>query len=132
MTMRATARVDRLDRAAVGQRRQAALPQSGRRQRDAGFVALAIAHAVALVFVPSIPLVAIGLWWNANTIAHNFIHRPFFKHPGANRLFAALLTLDLGVPTISGASAICGITPKRQADARGRSCRVRNSSPRAH
>ncbi len=29
--------------------------------------------------VPSVPLVAVALWWNANTIAHNFIHTPFFR-----------------------------------------------------
>ena len=43
---------------------------------DAVLVGLAIAHGAALLAAPSIPLVAIGLWWNANTIAHNFIHTP--------------------------------------------------------
>src|SRR5881628_16948 len=46
---------------------------------DALFIALALAHGLALIGFPSIPLIAIGLWWNANTIAHNFIHRPFFR-----------------------------------------------------
>ena len=62
------------------------------------FVALSIVHACALVFVPSIPLIAIGLWWNANTIAHNFIHRPFFHARWANRGYSAFLSLVLGVP----------------------------------
>ena len=25
-------------------------------------------------------LATIGLWWNSNTISHNFIHRPFFRN----------------------------------------------------
>jgi len=66
--------------------------------RDGVFVALSIVHACALVFVPSIPLIALGLWWNANTIAHNFIHRPFFRARWANRGYSALLSLVLGVP----------------------------------
>ena len=66
--------------------------------RDAVLVALALLHGVLLVTVPSIPLVAIGLWWNANTIAHHFIHRPFFRAKWANQAFSAALTLLLGVP----------------------------------
>ena len=45
---------------------------------DAMFVGLSIAQAVVFLIWPSILTIAIGLWWNANTIAHNFIHRPFF------------------------------------------------------
>jgi fatty acid desaturase len=45
--------------------------------RDGVFVLLSVAHAGALLLVPSTALIAIGLWWSANTIAHNFIHRPF-------------------------------------------------------
>lgn len=75
-------------------------PAAGRRsrQRDAIFVSLAVAHAAALLIVPSIPLIALALWWNANTIAHNFIHRPFFPRPAANRAFSAFLSLVLGIP----------------------------------
>jgi hypothetical protein len=65
---------------------------------DGLFVALSIAHAAALVFVPSVPLAAVGLWWNANTIAHNFIHRPFFHSRRHNRVFAVWLSVVLGVP----------------------------------
>src|SRR5262245_18984202 len=43
-------------------------------------------------------LIAIGVWWNANTISHLFIHRPFFRNRGTNAWFAALLTAALGVP----------------------------------
>ncbi|RDJ93851.1 hypothetical protein B4Q13_19050 [Lacticaseibacillus rhamnosus] len=35
---------------------------------------------------------------NANTISHQFIHRPFFQHRAANRLFAAYLSVLLGFP----------------------------------
>ena len=65
---------------------------------DATFVALSIIHAVLLLAIPSIPLVAIALWWNANTIAHNFIHRPFFRSRRMNRAYSAWLSLVLGIP----------------------------------
>src|SRR5205814_2019556 len=42
--------------------------------------------------------VAVGVWWNANTISHLFIHRPFFRRRNANAAFAALLTAMLGFP----------------------------------
>src|SRR5262245_47652348 len=38
------------------------------------------------------------MWWNANTISHNFIHRPFFRSTWANRAYALWLSLLLGVP----------------------------------
>src|SRR5262245_24673443 len=66
--------------------------------RDGVFVALSLLQACALVVVPSILLIAIGLWWNANTVAHNFIHRPFFRSRVANGAYSAFLTLVLGVP----------------------------------
>jgi hypothetical protein len=59
---------------------------------------LSIVHGAALALVPSIPLVAIGLWWNANTIAHNFIHTPFFRARELNVLFSMYLTAVLGIP----------------------------------
>lgn len=65
---------------------------------DRLFVALAIAHGALLLAAPSLPLVALGLWWNANTIAHNLVHRPLFHAPGANRVFSAYLSLLLGFP----------------------------------
>jgi hypothetical protein len=65
---------------------------------NALFVALSIGHAGALIALPSVPLIAIGLWWNANTIAHNFIHRPFFRARPLNRAYSAFLSLMLGVP----------------------------------
>jgi fatty acid desaturase len=42
--------------------------------------------------------VAIGVWWNANTVSHLFIHRPFFRTRSANAWFAAALTALLGFP----------------------------------
>src|ERR1041385_5265580 len=65
---------------------------------DALFIALALAHGFALVRFPSIPLIALGLWWNANTIAHNFVHRPFFRARKWNAIFSAFESLVLGVP----------------------------------
>src|SRR6266487_6630815 len=65
---------------------------------DALLVGLAVVHGALLVLVPSVPLVALGLWWNANTVSHNFIHLPFFRSGGANRLYSFYLTLVLGFP----------------------------------
>jgi hypothetical protein len=65
---------------------------------DALFLFLAFVHGCALIYAPSILLIAIGLWWNANTISHNFIHLPFFRRSEWNRLFSAYLTLILGIP----------------------------------
>jgi hypothetical protein len=65
---------------------------------DALFVCLSVAHAAVLITAASVGVIAIGLWWNANTISHNFVHRPFFRRPAANRIFAVWLSLLLGVP----------------------------------
>jgi hypothetical protein len=59
---------------------------------------LSAVHAAALLYSPSVPVIAIGLWWNSNTIAHNFVHRPFFRSRAANLAFGAYLSLLLGVP----------------------------------
>ena len=48
---------------------------------DALFVALALLHGLVLVEWPVAAVIAIGVWWNSNTISHNFIHRPFFRAP---------------------------------------------------
>jgi hypothetical protein len=65
---------------------------------DAVLIGLALAHGALLVLMPSVPLIALGLWWNANTISHNFIHLPFFHSRAANVLFAGYLSLLLGFP----------------------------------
>jgi len=65
---------------------------------DASLVALAALHAAILMLWPVAPLIAVGVWWNSNIIAHNFIHRPFFRSSAVNRLFSAALSLLLGIP----------------------------------
>lgn len=65
---------------------------------DGLLTALSFLHLVLLLLFPSIPLVAIGLWWNANTVSHYFIHLPFFKSRGWNRAYALYLTALLGFP----------------------------------
>jgi len=67
-------------------------------RRDALMVALAAAHAALLIAFPVAPVIALGVWWNSNTIAHNFVHRPFFRSRAANRLFSAYLSALLGIP----------------------------------
>jgi Fatty acid desaturase len=42
--------------------------------------------------------VGLGVWWTSNTVAHNFIHRPFFRARTANRLFALWLSAAVGIP----------------------------------
>src|SRR5947209_16074605 len=65
---------------------------------DGLLVVCAMAQTLALIRWPSAWLMGVGLWWNANTVSHHFIHRPFFRSPRANRLFALYLTLALGLP----------------------------------
>lgn len=67
-------------------------------RRDGLLVWLAVLHGAALVLLPVAPLIAIGVWWNSNTIAHNFIHRPFFRSAWANAIFSAALSVLLGIP----------------------------------
>jgi hypothetical protein len=66
--------------------------------RDAWLVAGAIGHATVLLLVPPFWVIGLGLWWNANTVAHNFIHLPFFTRRAANVAFAAFLSLLMGAP----------------------------------
>jgi hypothetical protein len=65
---------------------------------DALLVALAAVHGVVLVAFPVAPVVALGVWWNSNTIAHYFIHAPFFRAKGLNILFSLYLSGLLGIP----------------------------------
>ena len=76
----------------------ALLKQARLARWDALFVALALTQGGLLLAFPSIPLIAIGLWWNANTISHIFIHRPFFRTPALNAAFSVYLSLLLGFP----------------------------------
>ena len=65
---------------------------------DAILVVLAFVHGTAFVLAPSIALIAMGIWWNSNTIAHNFLHLPFFRRRIVNQLFSGYLSLLLGIP----------------------------------
>jgi hypothetical protein len=65
---------------------------------DAILIALSIAHLVLLLNAPSIPLIAAGVWWNSNTISHNFIHLPFFRSTLWNRVYSLYLSMLLGIP----------------------------------
>jgi fatty acid desaturase len=65
---------------------------------DSVLIALALLHGALLLWAPSLWLVALGLWWSANTISHNFIHLPFFRCRAANAVFSAYLSLVLGLP----------------------------------
>ena len=60
-------------------------PLSRERTSDAVLVVLAAAHGAVLVMWPLAAIIAVGVWWTSNTIAHNFIHRPFFHRRAANR-----------------------------------------------
>src|ERR1051326_4309273 len=65
---------------------------------DALLVVLAAAHAGTLLFRPTLLLIALGMWWNSNTIAHYFVHLPFFRLRLFNRCFSVFLSMVLGVP----------------------------------
>lgn len=65
---------------------------------DALLIALSLAHGTLLLAAPSIPVIAIGLWWNANTISHNFVHLPFFGSRTLNRLYSLYLSVVTGIP----------------------------------
>lgn len=65
---------------------------------DALLVALALAQGVLLLAWDSVVLIAVGLWWNANTVSHNFIHRAFFRRRALNAAFSCYLSLLLGFP----------------------------------
>src|SRR5260370_39745558 len=66
--------------------------------RDQLLIALAALHPVILLAWPTVVAIALGLWWNANTISHNFIHRPFFRSRRANFAFSCYLSALLGFP----------------------------------
>ena len=65
---------------------------------DSVLVLLAFVQGAVLFALPVLPVIAVSLWWNANTISHNFIHNPFFRSRSLNRLFAAYLSVLLGFP----------------------------------
>ena len=65
---------------------------------DSVLIGLSLLQPMVMLLVPSIPVIAIGLWWNSNTISHNFIHLPFFRSSRWNRAYSIFLSLLLGFP----------------------------------
>lgn len=65
---------------------------------DTFLVVAALVHGAVLGTMPGLVVIGVGLWWNANTISHNFIHLPFFRYHIFNRLFSVYLSLLLGFP----------------------------------
>src|SRR5437588_11307746 len=65
---------------------------------DALLIFLAIGHAALVLSFPYAPVIALGLWWSSNTIAHYLIHRPFFRARALNVAFSLFLSVLLGVP----------------------------------
>ena len=65
---------------------------------DALLIGLSFGYAAWLLAAPSAPLIAIGLWWTANTVAHNFIHTPFFRSGMLNRAYSLFLSALMGIP----------------------------------
>jgi fatty acid desaturase len=61
-------------------------------------VLLSALHGSLVLALPCAPVLALGLWWSANTVSHNFIHKPFFRGRGSNALYSAYLSLLLGIP----------------------------------
>ena len=51
-----------------------------------------------MVLAPSIPLIAVGVWWNSNSVSHHFLHLPFFQSTVINRLYSLYLSVLLGIP----------------------------------
>lgn len=78
---------------------------------DAVPAAMAVAHLVLIgAFFVAWPhlgwgarlagaaLYAFAIGWNLDSVAHNFIHNPFFASPRLNRLMEFVLTLENGTP----------------------------------
>jgi Fatty acid desaturase len=66
--------------------------------KDAVLILLSLIYAALLITVPSIGLIALGLWWAANTVAHNFIHTPFFRSRALNSIYSIYLSALMGFP----------------------------------
>lgn len=66
--------------------------------QSAVLVSLAFVHGALLLTFPFLPVFAFGIWWNSNTVAHYFLHSPFFSRRWLNVLFALYLSVLLGIP----------------------------------
>ncbi len=73
-------------------------PQLRHSKWDAVLVSLALLQGIVVLRWPSVLVIALGLWWNSNTISHYFLHLPFFRQRFWNRCFSAYQSLLLGVP----------------------------------
>jgi hypothetical protein len=65
---------------------------------DVLLILLAAGHAALVLSFPYAPVIALGLWWNSNTVAHYFLHRPFFRLRALNGAFSMFLSVLLGIP----------------------------------
>jgi hypothetical protein len=61
-------------------------------------VALVLTQAAIVVAFPNAVVIGLGIWWNSNTIAHYFVHRPFFQSRVVNAAFALFQSALLGIP----------------------------------
>ena len=50
------------------------------------------------VRIGALSLYAVSVGWNLNSIAHNFIHNPFFRSDRLNRLMSLVISLALLSP----------------------------------
>src|SRR4051794_12608155 len=48
--------------------------------------------------LPWAAAIALGLWWNSNTVSHNHLHNPLFRARSLNRAFSIYLSVLTGVP----------------------------------
>ncbi|MGE0144958.1 MAG: fatty acid desaturase [Planctomycetota bacterium] len=86
--------------------RSASIPRLGARvspwrlvdRRDRIALALLGAYASLLVLAPGGLVVALGVWWCANTVSHRFVHRPMFEGRGLDRALSFLLSSVMGFP----------------------------------
>ena len=79
---------------------------------DAVLVGFSFVHAALLIVIPAIPVVGIGLWWTANTAAHNFIHTPFFRSRRLNRAVLAVPQRGHGNPAEPVARSAPAASPR--------------------
>ena len=75
------------------------------RRSDRALLAATSGHAVALVgaaaFAPrplASAIMALGVWWGSNTLAHLHVHTPLFRDRRLDRALSLYLTLLLSVP----------------------------------
>ncbi len=69
-----------------------------RDRRDRALLALTGLHAAVLAMAPPWPVLGALLWWNANVLSHQHVHRRLFYSRHHDALFSAWLSLLLGLP----------------------------------